>query len=73
MDVQIESKRLEKTFPRWRVWKSDSGTWWAAFSGQWKLSRENHGCMPHLHAESAERLELLLKKHDGCEKCWGPK
>ena len=69
--IEIEPADIERQFPRWGVWVSDSGTWWATFQGPWKLDRERHGCMPHWHAESAEKLKELLEEHDGCLECWG--
>ena len=68
-----ECRRLEKSHPSWRVWKSDGGTWWAAYAGgKWSVDRENHGCMAHLNAESAQELGKKLAKSEACERCWGP-
>jgi hypothetical protein len=67
-----ESRRLEADHPRWRVWKSAKGTWWAAFAdGPWTTGRERHGCWANLHEATSTALETRLQKADACEKCWG--
>ena len=62
----LTSQGIEERHPQWRVWESDTGTWWAAVSGRWTLVQERHGCMPHLHSESAERLEAAIVKQEAC-------
>lgn len=65
-------QKLEEKHPRWRVWKSEGGTWWAAFAqGKWPIARERHGCWAHLHAGTPEDLAAKLKKADACQECWG--
>jgi hypothetical protein len=50
---------IEAEFPRWQVWISDTGRWWAALRPALTPGQTAAGCVPYLRA--ADRDELLLR------------
>lgn len=51
---------LQKRFPHWWVWVSDTGTWWASRRAQLTSAEREAGAVPYLRAMSADELAALL-------------
>ena len=65
MNGEVDSvERLEGQFPRWLVWRADTGQWWASVRTNLTTRQKRAGCVPHLRAESPEQLEQLMAQED---------
>lgn len=56
--------RLEDAHPRWVVWRSDTGFWWASVRDNLTADQERVGCEPHLRADDEDELAELLTEED---------
>lgn len=67
MDGQVpEDQRIaeiERDFPAWAVWVSDTGNWWASLRDSLTTDQLTAGCTPFVRADDdAELVRLLVER-----------
>lgn len=64
MDDQVPEDlrvtEIERDFPSWGVWISDTGNWWASLRCSLTSDQVAAGCTPYLCAADADELVELL-------------
>jgi hypothetical protein len=64
---------LEKQFPRWSIWVSHTGYWWAALRKELAAVQRRAGCLSHLRASDyAELVDLLTEQEDLARRAGAP-
>lgn len=59
---------LSGRFPRWHIWISSAGRWWATRRGNAQLAKDAHpGWYMTVDADSPEELEALIKEQVRCD------
>ncbi|MBO3751503.1 hypothetical protein J5X84_35985 [Streptosporangiaceae bacterium NEAU-GS5] len=54
---------LEARFPRWTIWQSDTGRWWATSGDALTLDQQAAGCQATVNADTADGLwDVLLEQ-----------
>lgn len=53
MDDEAATAEIEAEFGGWRVWRSDTGRWWAARKATLTAGRSSSGCAQYLEADSS--------------------
>jgi hypothetical protein len=67
MDIRDRNPRtveLEQRYPRWSVWISETGYWWAALRRDLTAAECRAGCIPHVRADDGSELADLLSEQD---------
>jgi hypothetical protein len=57
-------ERVEQAHPRWQVWQSDTGQWWASVRANLTPGQQRAGCVPHLTADTLDVLTEQLEAED---------
>lgn len=57
-------KAIEAEFPRWQVWVSDSGWWWAAIRRGLTAGQKAAGCVSFLRGRDADELSQKIREQE---------
>jgi hypothetical protein len=63
-DFAVVKAALETDFPRWVVWRSDAGHWYATRAGSLTDQQIQAGYAMTVAAEAPETLRLLLAQQE---------
>jgi hypothetical protein len=63
-DRDPRAVELEARYPRWSVWTSETGYWWAALRKELTAAQRRVGCLPHLRADNDSELADLLSEQE---------
>ena len=50
--------------PRWGVWFSDTGQWWAARRQALSVDEQAAGCIPYLQADTPDELRQRIRDEE---------
>lgn len=55
---------LRATYPKWVIWQSGPGRWWATREGAVSLAQRDRGVVASLDADQIEELAKLVEEQE---------